>query len=143
MIVNQKVTGKAMSIPGGIGFSAVISMVITLALSWLVAALVIAGRVGESAIGYGSMVILLLSSYTGAVFAAIKIKHRRMMACLLSGVVYFLCLLTCTALFFGGQYQGVGVSSLLIAAGSITAALTGAARNSGPNKKGRRKIRSR
>lgn len=142
MISKQKVTGKAMSIPAGISLAAGISILTTLVFSWLLAWLVITGRVGENAIGYGAMAILLMASYLGAILAAARVKHRSMMVCALSGAAYFLCLLACTALFFGGQYQGIGVSALIITVGSVGAALTDAAR-SGGHKKGRRKIPSR
>ena len=34
--------------------------------------------------------------------------------CLAAGGGYYLCLLAITALFFGGQYQGVGVTALMV-----------------------------
>lgn len=143
MVANQKVTGKATSIPGGIGIAATVSMLITLLTCCILAWLVVTERVGENAIGYCAMMILLVSSFVGAVIAAVKIKHRKMMVCVLSGCAYFLCLLACTALFFGGQYHGVGVSALLILAGSVAAALTDMRKGGSFNKKSRRKMYSR
>lgn len=143
MIANHKVTGKAMSVPGGIGLAAVVSIATTLLMSGLLAWLVLTERVGEIAVGYGTMVILLVSSFLGAMIAAGVIKHRKMMVCLLSGAAYLLCLLACTALFLGGQYQGVGVSVLLILAGCVAAALTDLRKRGSSNKKSRRKMYSR
>lgn len=143
MVANQKVTGRAMTIPGGVGIAAITSIVTTLLMSGILAWLVLTERVGESVVGYGAMVILLVSSFFGAMIAAGMIKHRKMMVCLLSGAAYFLCLLACTALFLGGQYQGVGISALLILVGSAGAALTDLRKGGSFNKKSRRKMYSR
>lgn len=117
MVANRKVTGKAMSMPAGIGTGLGISGSITLIGSAVIAWLISGEHLAESAIGYGAMVILLLSSAAGSWAAVLLIKHRRMLVCLISGASYFLLLLACTALFFGGQYQGIGMTALLILAG--------------------------
>ncbi len=132
-----------MSMPGGIGLGVGVSAAITLLLCWLISWLIASERVGENAIGYAAMTILLVSAYVGALLAAARIKHQKMMICLLSGAAYFAVLLACTALFFGGQYQGVGISALLIAAGSIAAAMTDAGIVGGKNKKRKKKHRYR
>ncbi|MBQ9839106.1 MAG: TIGR04086 family membrane protein [Oscillospiraceae bacterium] len=140
MVVNKKVTGTAASIPGGIAAAAGVATALTLLLSGLIAWLVLQERIGESAIGYGAMVVLLLSSFVCGVLASAMVKHRRMVVCLLSGLTYFLCLLACTALFFGGRYQGLGVTALLILAGSVSAALIDLSRPRKRRKTDRRKM---
>ena len=76
----------------------------------------------DTGVGYCAMVTLLLSALLGAMTAAGKIKRQRLVVCMVSGLCYFLMLICMTALFFGGQYSGVGVSALLIAGASAAAA---------------------
>jgi len=79
--------------------------------------------VEESAVGYCSLVTLLVSSSLGAVLAMNRVKRMRMQVCLLTGACYFLSLLCITALFFGGEYTGIGVTALAILGGSGAVAL--------------------
>lgn len=137
MIQNQKPTGRAMGMPGGLAVGAVVSVVITLAGCALLAKLVSGEIVDAGYIGYGVMVMLLAASFLGAMTAQGKIKHRTLLVCMLSGVVYYLLLLSVTALFFGGQYYGAGVTGLLVMGGSATAALAAAGKGTG--RKQRRK----
>lgn len=125
MAVNQKPTGRTMSMPGGLAIGGVCSLLITFACAAFLAWLVAEERMQESDIGYGVMVLLLLSSFAGAMAAWGKIKRQRMLVCLLSGIVYFGTLLAVTALFFGGQYSAVGVTALLILCGITLAAMMG------------------
>ena len=125
MADNQKLTGRTMSMPGGLAMGGICSLLITIgcaaALAWLVAE----ERMAEGSIGYGVMVLLLLASFAGAIVAWSRIKRQRMLVCMLSGAVYFATLLSITALFFGGQYSAVGVTALLVFCGSMLAAMLG------------------
>ena len=76
-------------------------------------------------IGYGIMVLLIVSSFAGAMISFGRIKRQRMLVCIVSGVIYFAMLMSMTALFFGGQYSAVGTIALLVLAGSGAAALLG------------------
>lgn len=125
MVVNQKVTGTASSMPGGLAAGAVVSLVITLAGSVLSGILVSKEMIGESAIGYCALGILLLSSSLGAATAIGRIKHRKLMVCAMSGTLYYGMLLAMTALFFGGQYQGMGVTALAVFCGCMIVVLLG------------------
>lgn len=138
MVVNQKPTGRATSIPGGLLFGAAISLGITLLAAAVLAKLVASEILEEKNIGYGVMLMLLIGAYTGALGAYGKVKRQRLKVCLLSGVVYFGILLSITALFFGGQYEAVGVTAILVLGGSMTAGLLGLRQNRGGKK---RKIR--
>lgn len=125
MVMNRKPTGRASSMPAGIGWGIVTELSVTVALAALLAKLVETERMQESAIGYGVMVILVLASFVGAWVSAAKIKRQRLVVCLLSAVIYFALLLSMTALFFGGQYSGVGETGLLIFCGSMLGVFTG------------------
>lgn len=125
MVVNQKPTGRASSMPGGLAFGAVVSVAVTViaavALAWMMDKEILS----QDQIGYGVMVLLVTASFAGAMASFGKIKRLRMMVCVASGVIYFGLLLSLTALIFGGQFNGVGVTFLLITAGSLSAALMG------------------
>ena len=124
MTANSKVTGRASTMPGGIGLGAAAAIGITVILAAVIAWLVELGRLKQENIGYGVMLLLLTASYAGAALASAKVKRRKGLVCLLTGVGYFALLLAVTTLFFGGQYSAVGVTALLILAGSGCAALT-------------------
>ena len=86
--------------------------------------------------------ISLAVTLAGAAVAVGKIKRRRVYVCLLSGGIYYGILLAMTALFFGGQYQGMGVTALLVLAGSGLVALLGLRGEKGAKPR-RRKIGNR
>ena len=140
MTVNQKVTGTASSIPAGLFQAALVSLAITAALSALAAWLVGSGTIPERAIGYCAMVILLLSAAAGALTAMGRIRRLRFQVGLASGGIYFLCLLAATALFFGGIYDGIGVTALMILCGCGLVILLGPG---GQNRAGCRKRKKR
>lgn len=125
MAVNQKPTGRAVSMPAGLALGAAASFGMTILAAGILAKLVDTEKLMWENIGYGVMVLLLLASFLGAMVSYRKIKRQRMMVCLLSGVVYFAILISITALFFGGQYESVGVTALLILGGSGTAGILG------------------
>ena len=123
MTVNRKVTGKAASVPSGLAVSAAISMLITLIIVAIGAYMISNGILPQEQIGYCSMTALLAGSMAGSIMAARKIKHQKLVTGLLSGAIYYLILLAITALFFGGQYQGMGVTLLLVMGGSAIGAI--------------------
>lgn len=139
MIVDSKNTGRALSMPAGLALGGVSSLTMTILLSAVLSKLVDAETLSEENIGYGVMVLLLVASFAGSLISSARIKHQRMLVCLLSGIIYFGILLSITALFFGGQYEAVGVTAILVLGGSITAAFVGLRENRGGK---RRKIKA-
>ncbi len=123
MVMNRKVTGRAMSMPVGIAVGMAVSLLVTLAGALVLGWLIDNETMGINSIGYGAMIILLSASFLGALTAKTRIKHRALVVCLISGAGYYLSLLAITALFFGGQYQGMGVTFGLVLAGAVTAGL--------------------
>ena len=119
----QKATGRAMSMPAGIAVGMAVSLLVTLVGAFVLGWLIDKEMLEMNSIGYGAMVILLAASFLGALTAKTRIKHRYLVVCLVSGVGYYLVLLAITALFFGGQYQGMGVTLALVLAGAGTAGL--------------------
>lgn len=125
MRVNQKPTGRAVAVPVGLGWGLLTSAVITLLGCLLTAHLINREILSWDHSGYGVMVILLLSAWSGAAVTAGKIKRRRAVMCIGAGAAYFLMLMAVTALFFGGRYSGVGETGLMIFCGSMLGIFTG------------------
>ena len=123
MVVNKKPSGRAVSAVTGITVSTIISLIITLLTSFVLSLMISFEYVDENALGYGAMLILLLSSMVGAAIANQLIKRRRMFVCVLNGLVYYSILLMGTALLLGGRYQGIGVTAALVIGGSAAAGL--------------------
>ena len=123
MALNPKHTGRASSMAGGLAFGVTMSLLLMIVMAAALAKLVEKEIIAETQIGYGVMVLLLLSTFAGSKLAWSKTKRRRLATCMAAGGIYFLVLLSITALFFGGQYEGVGVTAPLILAGSGLASL--------------------
>lgn len=119
MKVRQKTTGTASSVPGGLAYGALAAVILTLAGAAVTAFLIDSEKMAWSNTGYAVMVILILSSWAGASVTAERVKRQRLAMCIASGGVYLVILLAFTALFFGGQYSGVGETALLIFCGSL------------------------
>ena len=123
MVRNRKPTGMAWSLPAGIGTGTVIAVLLSLLGAVLVAWLLNAGQMSETGIGYGAMVILLVSAAAGSWIAMMTVKHNRLAVGMTTGLVYLALLLGVTAICFGGQYQGVVPTVLLVLGGSMASVL--------------------
>ena len=141
MVKTKKTTGRAASIPAGLASGALVNILITLMLTAVIAKMVQSGLLSQDQIGYGIMFLLFFSSVAGAMTAQSRVKHRRMLVSLLSGLIYIVILLSVTALFFGGQYAGFGVTVLLIMGGTGTVAILSGSRGGRPHKKSIRGLR--
>ena len=135
MVLNKKVTGTAKSIPVGICIGMFVALVVTLSGALITAWLVSNERISDDGIGYSAMIILMASSMLGTFTAQSLVKHQKLIICAATGGSYYLMLLSITALFFGGQYQGMGVTALVIAAGTAVIILTGIKGSAGHNRK--------
>ena len=126
MANNKRVSGTAKSMPGGVGLGVAVSMVITVAGAAVLAWLILSERMAQGAVGYGSMVILVLASLAGCLTACGAVRRRRMMVCGITGAGYYLGLLM-IALLFGGRFQGMGVTALMVLLGGAIAVILGLA----------------
>lgn len=138
MVVNRKPTGRAVSMPMGLLMGAAFALIWTVIGAMGVAKLIDSGKLAETSIGYGAMVILLTGAFGAAMVSFCKVKRQRALVCGAAGLIYFLILLSINALFFGGQYAGVGVTALVILAGCGCAILLGLRPEKG---KGRRPVK--
>ena len=121
----QKSSGRASSVPGGLaagaGVSAVTTAIMTAVLAWMLNQETIAWEM----VGYWILAMIMLSAFLGSAIACRRIRRQKLMVCFMSALVYWGMLLSITALFFGGQYEAVGVTGLLVTGGSVCAALLG------------------
>ena len=120
---NSRGSGRAMTVPGGLAYSGMQSLGLTILLSGMTALSLHKGFLPIEKSGYVVMMILFFVAVTGGITTAYRIKHQILAVCIASGIVYFLILLSITAIFFGGQYCGVGETGIVIAAGTLTAAV--------------------
>ena len=118
MIHSNKVTGRALSMPAGFAIATCISWGTTLVLSGILAKMISLEKLEWEKIGYGIVIMLLTTSMMGAKAACLMIKRRKLMACAIAGILYWTALLTISALFFGGQFSGIGVTGITILCGS-------------------------
>ena len=116
------------------------SMLITLALAAVFAALVDHGSIGEDMIDPVGVFILTVASMIGSVLGTAVTGHHRLVVCLFTAVVYFCMLLACAALLFDGEYCNIGVTALAILGGSGAAVLLGLREGQSRRPKRRRKM---
>lgn len=125
--------GKTMSMPAGILVGAATGLALAIAGAMAAGNMLDKMWIAMDSIGYAAMVILLISAFLAAQTAWNRIHHQRVAVSFGAGGVYYLMLLAMTALFFGGQYTGMGVTALLIFAGCGCSVLVGLYRKSPGN----------
>ena len=123
--MNKKVTGNSSSLPIGIGMGVGLALLVTLIGSATAAWMISTDKIEEETIGYSVMVILILSSFLGSWIAVLKTKRLRLQVSFITGGIYYLLLLAITALFFGGQYQGMGITLMLVLVGCAITIMIG------------------
>jgi putative membrane protein (TIGR04086 family) len=101
------------------------AMGVTLVCCALCAWLISKETMGEGAATYCIPMMLILSSFAGGKVAIGKLRERRLVTGLAAAGVYFLVLLAVTALFFDGQYRGLGVTVPAVLSGGAGAAILG------------------
>ena len=139
--MERKNMGRASSVPGGLIMGAGIGVGTTIMAAAAMALLIHYDKMKWEAVGYGIMVTLLAASFMGSKMTYGKVRRQKLLVCMLTGVAYYGILALMTALLFGGQFAGAGVSALLILAGSGSAALLGSAPGRGGRSEKRGKYR--
>ena len=86
--------------PAGLAMGWIVSMVITVVVCGVITWLILSGKAGWEVMGYGAIVILLVASYAGATVSCKMIMHRKLLVCILSGVIFLfsLTLIRCCCL---------------------------------------------
>ena len=124
MVANVKPTGRTMSMGAGLTLAGAVCLLCTICMSAIIAFMADKGIIQQAQIGYGVMILLGLTSAIGVITANGKIRRRKLLVSGITALIYFLELLGITALFFGGQYQGIGVTALMILCGAALPLLT-------------------
>lgn len=123
MIGSGNLAGRSMSVQGGLILSGTTSLGITLLLSALLAKLLDSQKLSWEQAGYWIMGMLFAAAFAGAKAAIAAIKRQRLAVSVMSGMLYWGVLLCITALFFGGNFDAVPETALIIIAGSGCAAM--------------------
>lgn len=118
-MVKHKRSGTAASLPGGLVIGLGTSILITLIGCAAMSYMITQEKVEFNSIGYCTMCILSVSSITGSLLAAKSVKSKTAVVCALFALCYFLLLLAITAMFFGGQYQGIGATAITVLIGAL------------------------
>lgn len=114
MFKNKK---PEIGIPGGLALGILVSTVITLIGAAILAWLIAGGTVGEGSTPAGAATVQLISAALGALTATLCIRKMRLQMSLLSGLIYYLVLMGMNALFFDGEYAGMGLAALMVLIG--------------------------
>ena len=113
--MNKKVTGRSASMPLGILAGTLVSVVITLVASAVVASMVLGGKLDPGSVGAVTMVTMSISAVLGALIADVMIKRRVLLVSVGVGASYFVTLLMIAILLFGGaSLGGVFTGSVII-----------------------------
>ena len=140
--MGKRKNGRAASLPAGILTGALTGLAVSVVGALAAGKMLDLEWIPIASIGYLAMVILLVSAYTASQSAWARVKHKRAAVSLGAGGSYYLMLLAVTALFFGGQYTGMGVTALMVLAGSGSSVLIGLYRKQPGNRgKYRKQIR--
>lgn len=137
MAMNRKISGRPKTLPAGILLGWLGSLSVTLAGAAILAYLISGEKISQNGIGVWSMIVLILACALGCWIAAALTKSRRLMVCGVTAAIYYLSLIGMTALFFGGQYEGMGVTALAVLAGAVIVILLGIV----TNKQGKHKVK--
>ena len=119
----MKKNGKVSSMPAGIGTGVGTSMIWTILWVGIAGKLLDAELLKMERIGYASLLILFSSGWLGSKLALHRVRKQKIMVCAATAAGYYLVLLAVTAVFFGGLYQSMGVTAMVVCCGSVLALL--------------------
>lgn len=125
MLLNRRTKSTMSDVSTGVLLGVGVCLLLTLLGSIVLTWMIHAEALQSVAVGYGVICVLLLSSLVGTWIASVKVNRFRAQVCLITAVGYYVVLLAMTALFFGGRYQGMGVTAVVVILGCIIAILIG------------------
>ncbi len=140
--MKRKIKMQDSSVPVGIAWGLLASVVMLLLCCAVTAALVASEAIREGSVAYGALLTLLLSAGAGALTAGLRVKGKYLPVCLGTGGAFYVFLLCCTGLFFDGSYTGMLPAGLAVLGGCGVVALL-MARSSMQGGKRKRKYRLR
>lgn len=121
MKYQKKGAAKEYSIPISLAVGLMAGWITTLLLSTVIATMIAGERLQEDSISITAVITIVLASFIAAMYTAKYAGRNKLGMCIVSGGLYYLSLLCCTALSFGGSYCGLG-SGVLTIIGSATVA---------------------
>lgn len=123
--MKTKMTGRAMTMAGGVAVGVAVCLFVTLAGASLVAALVLSDRLPEQSVGYCGYLIVPVSVMLGGVLSCCLVKRRRLLVSALVGGVYYGTLFCTASFFFGGVHHGAVLTAVVVMAAVLTVGLAG------------------
>ena len=95
------------------------SLLLSAALSMIIATFVLNERIGEDAIGFLSRIIMMISSALGCIIAIRLNAEKLAIVSGVTGIIYLLILIGTGILFFDGGFHNVWTSVISIAVGCV------------------------
>ena len=122
-MVKTKQSGRAMSMTSGILVGTITALITGIIGICITAKLIEMEIIAYQKIGYGALITLVVSSWIGSITSIKRVKRQKNIAAILTGLCYYGLLLVIVAAFFGGEYNGVAETGLLILCGNILSIL--------------------
>ena len=103
--------------------SLIVGMLILIVINAIGSLLITSEKIQSNTEGYITMISTLAASYASASLWLVKWKRNKLIGCGTSACGLFCVLLTVNGIVTGANYNGVGVTILIILCGSAIAAL--------------------
>ena len=139
MATKRRATQKEGSVPLGLGLGLLANLAVVCTGAAGGAWLILWDKLPQDKLGLCALVTVFLASASGAFVTAQFVGKQRLIMCILSGGCGYVILVGITALAFGGQYAGLGVTALMAVLGSMLVATMGVLPEKGSKKTGAKK----
>lgn len=110
-------------IPVAVGVGTLSSLLVMIIGAAVMTLLLANESIGENAMGYGVLLITMLSVVIGSLISILLVRSQVLIVGLCTALAFALVLLAMTALFFSGQYSGVPVMLLVMTGSAVAVAL--------------------
>lgn len=116
MSYRKRRSGRAMSIPAGVGIGVASSLIISLVAIMVLAWLIVTEKAGQGILGYAVMGIEAIASMVGCFVSVACIKHKNLMVSIFTCIGFYLILMV-SGMAFGGIHEGMIVTGIMIILG--------------------------
>lgn len=103
----------------GIIVCIITALVIISVFAWLISE----AYIPEKSTVYVCTSVLIVSTMAGTMTAVIKANEKVLWISLIVAVLFLISLLSCTAMFFGGTYEGIGTTALCVIGSALCTTL--------------------
>ncbi len=111
------------SIPMALVVGWITSLITTVSITSIMAILIAGDYIQPEILAPASVITVMVSAFAAANFAAVQISEKKLAVCIASGAIYYISLVCCNVLFFGGLYHGLGGAALTIIGSALVAGL--------------------